>query len=85
MTFVTRGSDADALGLRGGTRRETVADQDVMIGGDIILKAQGISVTAASDLPKIRAALGKVPVGQEVTVTVLRSGRVVELKGPRPK
>ena len=85
VTFVTRGSDADALGLRGGTRRETVADQDVMIGGDIILEAQGIPVTAPGDLPRIREVLSKIAVGQEVRMTVLRSGRVVELKGQRPK
>jgi serine protease Do len=85
VTSVIRGSDPDAFGLRGGTRREMVADQDVMIGGDIILNVQGIALTAPGDLPKIREALGKVPEGQEIRVTLLRTGRVVELKGRRPK
>ena len=55
-------------------------------GGDIIiLKVQRIPVTAATDVVKIREALSKTAADQEVSVTVLRSGRVVELKGRRPK
>jgi S1-C subfamily serine protease len=85
VTSVTRGSDADALGLRGGTRREAIGDQDVMIGGDIILKAQGITVTGAADIIAIREALSKTASGKEIRVTLLRAGRVMEIKGPRPR
>jgi S1-C subfamily serine protease len=82
---VLRGSDADALGLRGGTRREAIGDQEVMIGGDVILEAQGIAVTGAADIVAIREALAKTGAGQEIRVTVLRSGRAVELKESRPR
>jgi S1-C subfamily serine protease len=85
VTFVTPGSDAAALGLRGGTRREMIGDEDLMIGGDIVLTAQGIPVTAASDVVKVRQALSKTEPGQEISLTVLRAGRVTELKGRRPK
>lgn len=85
VTSVTQGSDAAALGLRGGTRREAIGDDDVMIGGDVILEAQGIAVTGASDVVAIREALRKPAAGEEIRLTVVRSGRVMELKGPRPK
>ncbi|HYB41175.1 MAG TPA: trypsin-like peptidase domain-containing protein [Candidatus Methylomirabilis sp.] len=83
VTRVVAGSDGAALGLKGGTRPETVAGQDIIIGGDVILKAQGIQVSEASDVPKIRAALSKAGAGQEVAITVLRDGRATDLKNGR--
>lgn len=62
-----------------------MAGEDVVIGGDIILTAQGIQVFQPADLAKIREALAKVPPGQEMSVTVLRSGRPLELMARRPK
>jgi hypothetical protein len=47
--------------------------------------ALGIQVTQPADLPKIREALRKTGPGQGISVTVLRSGRVVEIKGRQPK
>jgi len=85
VTLVAPGSDAAALGLQGGTRPETVAGEDVVIGGDVVLKAQGIQVSQPADLPRIREALAKVGPGQEISFTVLRAGRVTELRARRPK
>lgn len=85
VTRVASGSDAEVLGLKGGTRPETVAGEDVVIGGDVVLKVLGIQVSQPADLARIRAALSKAAPGQEISVTVLRSGRVTDLKGRRPK
>lgn len=85
VTRVALGSDAAALGLKGGTRPETVAGEGVIIGDDVVLKAQGVQVSQPADLGAIRAAFSKVAPGQEISVTVLRSGRVTDLKGRRPK
>ena len=85
VTTVDPGSDAGALGLKGGTRPETVAGQDLMIGGDVILKGQGIQVTEPADVGKIRTALAKLGTGDAITFTVLRAGQVVDLKGTRAK
>jgi len=85
VTRVVAGSEADALGLKGGTRPETVAGEDVVIGGDVVLKAMGIQVAQPADLPRIRTALAGVAPGQEVSVTVLRGGWVQDLKARRPK
>src|SRR5262245_34957452 len=85
VTRVAEGSDAEAIGLKGGTRPEPVAGEAVIIGGDVILKAQGISVSEPADLARIREALAKVAPGQEITLTVARAGRVMDLKARRPK
>jgi S1-C subfamily serine protease len=85
VTRVAEGSEGWALGVRGGARRETVAGQDVVIGGDVILKAQGIQVSGPGDIPRIREALSKVTPGQELAVTVLRTGRALDLKVRRAK
>jgi serine protease Do len=84
VTRVYAGSYAEAVGLKGATRPETVAGEDIMIGGDVVLKAQGIQISQAADIPRIRDALKLAP-GQEITLTVLRDGRVMDLKGRQPK
>jgi S1-C subfamily serine protease len=84
VTRVYAGSYAEEVGLKGATRPETVAGEDIMIGGDIVLKAQGIQISQPSDLPRVRDALKLAP-GQEISLTVLRDGRVVDLRGRQPK
>src|SRR5262245_39339371 len=69
VTRVAEGSDAKVLGLKGGTRPEMVAGEDLVIGGDIVLKAQGIQISQPDDLARIRAALSKAAPGQEIGIT----------------
>jgi S1-C subfamily serine protease len=54
------------------------------VGGDIILTVQGIPVGEAADHRRVRATLDSVPPGGEFTITVLRLGKVIELKGQHP-
>ena len=84
VTRVYNGSYAEMVGLKGATRPETVAGEDIMIGGDVVLKAQGIQVTQPADIPRIRDALKLAP-GQDITFTVVRDGQVIDLKGRQPK
>jgi S1-C subfamily serine protease len=56
-----------------------------VIGGDIVLQAEGIEVSGPADLARIREALNKVGPGEEIRMTVLRSGRLVELGERRQK
>jgi len=81
---VARGSTGDALGLRGGAALATIMGEQLVVGGDIILKVQGISVGEASDHRRVRDILDSVPPGGEFTMTVLRLGKVMELKGRHP-
>jgi S1-C subfamily serine protease len=47
-------------------------------------KVQGIPVGEASDHRRVRDILATVPPGGEFTMTVLRLGQVIELKGRHP-
>jgi serine protease Do len=81
---VARGSAGDALGLRGGAVLATIMGESLVVGGDIILTVRGIPVGEASDHRRVRDILQGVPPGGEFTMTVLRLGRVIALKGRHP-
>ena len=81
---VARGSACDAVGLRGGTVLATIMGEEIVVGGDIILKVQGIPVGDVTDHRRVRDILENLPPGREFTMTVLRLGNVIELKGRHP-
>src|SRR5262249_32662485 len=82
---VAKGSPAEAVGIRGGSKLAVIDGEQIVVGGDIILKVQGIPVASSvADYEKIREALLNVPHGGDMTVTVLRAGQVMELTGKRP-
>jgi S1-C subfamily serine protease len=81
---VARGSAGDAVGLRGGAVLATIMGEQLVVGGDIILKVQGIPVGEAADHRRVRDILDAVPPGGEFTMTILRLGQVIELKGRHP-
>jgi serine protease Do len=81
---VARGSAGDAVGLRGGTVLATIMGEQLVVGGDIILAVQGIPVGEAADHRRVHDILDSVPPGGEFTMTVLRLGKVIELKGQHP-
>jgi S1-C subfamily serine protease len=81
---VARGSAGDAIGLRGGTVLATIMDEELVAGGDIILKVQGIPVGEVTDHRRVRDIVESLPPGTEFTMTILRLGNVIELKGRHP-
>jgi serine protease Do len=81
---VARGSAGDAVGLIGGAALATIMGEQLVVGGDIILKVQGIPVGDATEHRRVRDILESVPAGGAFTMTVLRLGKVIELKGKHP-
>jgi S1-C subfamily serine protease len=81
---VARGSAGDAIGLRGGTVLATIMGEELVVGGDIILKVQGIPVGEVTDHRRVRDIVESLPPGKEFTMTILRLGNVIELKGRHP-
>jgi S1-C subfamily serine protease len=77
---VAADSPAERLGLRGGTMRATIADEDLIVGGDIILEILGISLSEPNSGAAIRERLTSLSPGEKVTATVLRRGRMVALQ-----
>ena len=81
---VARGSAGEAVGLKGGAVLATIMGEGLVLGGDIILKVQGIPVGEVTDHRRVRDIMETVPPGGESTMTVLRLGQVVDLKGRHP-
>jgi S1-C subfamily serine protease len=77
---VAAGSPASTLGLRPGTARMTIEGESIVIGGDVILAVQGIQVGEPDAYSRIRSAITGLAEDEQVIVTVLRGGKVVELR-----
>ena len=53
--------------------------QQVVLGGDIILAAQGLDILTIEDLIRAARAIRDQPPGREVRMRVLRAGKVIDL------
>ena len=76
---VVKQSLAEHLGLSGGDRSAAIDGQQMVLGGDIILTAQGIEISTIEDLISAVKAIRDQPPGGQVRVRVLRGGKVVDL------
>ena len=76
---VVKDSLAERLGLMGGDRSAAIDGQQMVLGGDIILTAQGIEILTIDDLISAVKAIRDQPPGGQVSVRVLRGGKVVDL------
>jgi S1-C subfamily serine protease len=83
---VAAGSPAAALGLRAGTMRATVGEEELIVGGDIILDVGGIEIApGGASIDRTQAMLVKLRPGDSVTARVLRGGKVVPLGAVKPR
>lgn len=71
-------SPADFIGLKGGKYEIEIEEEKIMLGGDIILEVNGIIIKDDESLEKITLMIQK---EHEVKLKVLRSGKIIELKG----
>src|SRR5262245_43042392 len=84
VTAVAKNSPSALAGVRGGTLKATISGQEYTVGGDVILKIAGITLTAVDDMVKMREKLGDLSSGSPYEITVLRGGKLVELTGRVP-
>jgi len=73
---VAAGSPAEALGLQGGTYQVKIQEQEVILGGDIILEVMGVSL---SESEKVRRLLYKLKPGQTLRLSILRGGKTMNI------
>jgi len=76
---VASGSPAEQIGLKGGTMPATIGDDEMVVGGDIILTVQGVSLADPSSLLVARQKITELRAGDLATVTVLRGGKTFTL------
>jgi serine protease Do len=76
---VVEGSAAAALGLRGGMAKATIAGRTLIVGGDVLLRIQGVPVAAGG---QAREALAALKPGEILTVTIVRAGEILTLSTP---
>jgi len=74
---VLPGGAAERAGLKGGTQRVYDGNTPVMLGGDLIVAADGQDVTNAQDLS---AAINSHRAGDSMTITVFRGRRKMDFK-----
>jgi len=82
---VVKGGPADKAGLRGGNQRVQVGNMIVLVGGDIVVKADQHEVKTHDEL--IRYIREKKP-GNAILLKVYRKGNLEEVKvilGERPR
>ncbi len=79
---VAAGSPAAGLGLEAGSLPARIGQDDLLLGGDVILSVMGVPVGQPDSLARARSALAASGREGRLTVEVLRTGAVVRLEGP---
>jgi S1-C subfamily serine protease len=82
VTTVARGSLAERLGLKGGELAAVIDNQEVLLGGDIILEIDGTAISGNRE--SYRSVLARIATSDShasIRCKVLRSGRIIELSG----
>ncbi|PYM13023.1 MAG: peptidase S1, partial [Candidatus Rokuibacteriota bacterium] len=69
------------LGLRGGFIKATIGESTLLLGGDVILKVQGMP---CGETHRVYDALAELKPGERLTLTVLRDGQLRELTAVVP-
>jgi serine protease Do len=82
VEVVEPGSPADKAGLRGGQLEVSIAGEDFLMGGDIIINVNGLAVT---DPEKLIESLGGIKVGSSISLTIVRNGEELNINYPIPE
>ena len=81
---VANKSPGEKLGLRPGFLPAKIGDQELLLGGDIILEVDGIRVGDPATEKAIRDHLVGLEPGADVAVTVFRQGQTLTLTTTAP-
>jgi len=77
---VAAGSAAQRMGLEGGSVSAQIGEEELVLGGDIILAVEGIALNATDAYEKIRRRLIELRTsGGTLHVSILRGGATLEL------
>lgn len=80
VQHVAQNSIADRMGIQGGSIPTKIYDTQFLLGGDIILEMLGVTIeNNPATFKRIRDKLASVNLGDEISVKVLRAGKVISL------
>ncbi|HEV8135397.1 MAG TPA: trypsin-like peptidase domain-containing protein [Pyrinomonadaceae bacterium] len=82
IEVVEPGSPAEKVGLEGGQLELTLAGRDFLIGGDVITKVNGTSLTSPD---KLLAALNSLHVGSHLRLQIFRQGKYLDVSYVLPE
>jgi serine protease Do len=78
IQHVVKGSPAGNIGLKGGFRKVTINEEDVLLGGDIILQVDDIIITNDESVFKLFDHLDSLESSAMHKIKVLRAGQIME-------
>lgn len=81
---VVKGSPAGNIGLKGGFRKVTIEDKEILLGGDIILQVGDVKITEETSVFKIADYLDGVQGTATIPLIVLRAGEVMKFNWINP-
>ena len=80
VQHVVKDSPAGRIGLKGGYLKVTIGEDEILLGGDIILQIDELKITGEESYMKLGAYLNDVNSTVTHTLKVLRSGEIIELR-----
>jgi serine protease Do len=80
VQHVVRKSPADLAGLKGGYRMVIFEDEEILLGGDIILQVDGITITGEESIFRIWEYLNGVQSTVTHQIKVLRAGKILDIR-----
>ena len=79
LQHVVKDSPAGVSGLKGGYRSVTIDEEEILLGGDIILQVDNIKITGEASISELRDYLDNVDATVKHKITVLRAGEIIYL------
>lgn len=76
---VATNSPADIAGVKPGVFSVNIEGQEVLAGGDIILKVDKFDIAPDLDIPAFRQTMANKKAGDEIPLRVLRGGKIIDL------
>lgn len=79
VQVVAKGSLGEFMGLQGGHYKIAIEDEELILGGDIILTVDKIPLIDEENLIKAWYKLQELGSGDYLSITILRKGKIIEI------
>lgn len=80
VQHVVRDSPAGKAGFKGGYQSVVIDDEEILLGGDIILQVDDVKITGEDSIYKVWEYLNSVQSSVTHRIRVLRAGEIIELR-----